>query len=549
MSKVNCAIYVRKSTEKGLEQEFNSLNNQEEACKNYILSQAFNSWEYCKTYEDGGISGGTMKRPGLQQMIEDMKQGKIQTVVVYKVDRLSRSIMDFHNMMKEFDKYECNFVSITQAFDTSNSMGKLTLNMLLSFAQFEREVSSERVRDKIRASKRKGLWTGGTPPLGYDIKDKQLITNKAEAEIIHNLFNKYLELKSLSKLKQYTDEHSIISKQWMTSNGINRGGHALSVSMLNRMLRNKIYIGKIENKKAEKTYPGKHKEIVKRELFNQVQELLTTQYNRKTNTYSKDAYLLSSKIIDSNGNKFTNQKSSKHAVKKYRYYKQKGLYLPAGDIEKITCNVIQDFLNRNLKQIIINNKVLDFKSINWDKLNQHDKAKLIKVMIDKIVYTENKLTYFIKSDDTTYLNRYNTDHYQNTKNNLIDKHLYQSSDLSRIVIEKDIYINNRTSTNRYAACGKQILTKSDNASHLIKAISYAWRYKKMHEKGLSIQNIRDNEHKSIRAIYQYLTLSYLSPNIISNILDSKIPEGINLQTLFSISTESDFIKQEKLFYE
>ncbi len=548
MNKINCAIYVRKSTEKGLEQEFNSLNNQEEACKNYILSQAFNNWEYYKTYEDGGISGGTMKRPGLQQMIEDMKSGKIQTVVVYKVDRLSRSIMDFHNMMKEFDKYECNFVSITQAFDTSNSMGKLTLNMLLSFAQFEREVSSERVRDKIRASKKKGLWTGGTPSLGYDIKDKQLVPNKSEAEIINDLFNKYLELKSLSKLKQHTDENNITSKQWITADDINRGGHALSVSMLNKMLRNKIYIGKIQNKKAGETYPGKHKAIIKRELFDKVQELLTTQYNRKTTTYLKDAYLLSDKIIDSNGNKLTNQKSSKHAVKKYRYYKQKGLYLPAGDIEKITYNVIQDFLNRDLKQMITNNKVLDFKSINWDKLNQYDKAKLIKVMINKIVYTENKLTYFIKSDDTIYFNLYKADHYHNTKNNPIDKHLYQSSDLSHIVIEKEIYINNRTSTNRYAACGKQILTKSENANHLIKAISYAWRYRKMYEQGLSIDTIRDNEHKGIRSIYQYLTTSYLSPNIVSNILDSNVPKGINLRILFNISREPNFEKQEELFY-
>ena len=160
MKKINCAIYTRKSTEHGLEMEFNSLQNQEEACKAYILSQAFNGWEYYKTFEDGGISGGTMERPGLQALLEEIRERNIQVVVVYKVDRLSRSIFDFHKMMQEFAKYECNFVSITQSFDTSNSMGKLTLNMLLSFAQFEREVSAERVRDKIAASKAKGLWMG-----------------------------------------------------------------------------------------------------------------------------------------------------------------------------------------------------------------------------------------------------------------------------------------------------------------------------------------------------------------------------------------------------
>src|SRR5574344_2062299 len=174
---IKCAIYTRKSTEHGLDMECNSLQNQEEACKAYIASQSFNGWQYCKTYSDAAISGGTMERPALKQMLDDMAHGLVNTVVVYKVDRLSRSILDFHNMMRYFDKHNANFVSITQSFDTSTSMGKLTLNMLLSFAQFEREVSSERVRDKLRASKAKGMWSGGCPPLGYDIVDKKLVIN------------------------------------------------------------------------------------------------------------------------------------------------------------------------------------------------------------------------------------------------------------------------------------------------------------------------------------------------------------------------------------
>lgn len=548
MSKINCAIYVRKSTEKGLEQEFNSLNNQEEACKNYILSQTFNNWEHYKTYEDGGISGGTMKRPGLQDMLADMKVGKIQTVVVYKVDRLSRSIMDFHNMMKEFDKYECNFVSITQAFDTSNSMGKLTLNMLLSFAQFEREVSSERVRDKIQASKKKGLWTGGNLYLGYDVKNKQLIANKEEVGIVNDLFKQYLEVKSISKLKEYTDTHNIKSKQWITAKGIARGGHSLSKSMLVRILRNKIYIGKIINKKAEAIYPGKHKAIINRELFDEVQNLLTEQCNRKNNTYFKDAYLLTGKIINSEGEKFTNQKSSKHAIKKYRYYKQKGLYLPAGDIEKITFDVIQSFLNTDL-ELIGKDKSLDFKLINWDILGQYEKSDLTKEIIDKIIYTENKLTYFINIENTSYLNKFKTENYYNSKAQSISKDIYLSTDAKRLILEKEIYINNRISTNRYEACGKKILTKSENSNYLIKAISYAYRYKKMYEEGLTIKEIRVKEHTSIRNVYRYVNLAYLSPNIIGNILDSHVPESVDLQTLFKISTELDFIKQEKLFYQ
>ena len=201
---VRCAIYTRKSTEHGLEQEFNSLQNQEESCKAYIASQSFNGWQYYKTYSDAAISGGTMERPALKQMLDDMAHGLVNTVVVYKVDRLSRSILDFHNMMKYFEKYGANFVSITQSFDTSTSMGKLTLNMLLSFAQFEREVSSERVRDKIRASKAKGLWIGGTPRLGYDIVNKKLTVNSAEAEQVKHLFEKYLDLQSVNDLTENT---------------------------------------------------------------------------------------------------------------------------------------------------------------------------------------------------------------------------------------------------------------------------------------------------------------------------------------------------------
>lgn len=256
MAKVNCAIYVRKSTEKGLELEFNSLHNQEDACRSYIMSQAFNNWEYFKTYTDGGISGGTMERPALKQMLEDIRRGLIQTVVVYKVDRLSRSIMDFHNMMKEFDKYGCSFVSITQAFDTSTSMGKLTLNMLLSFAQFEREVSSERVRDKIRASKAKGLWTGGIPKLGYDIKDKKLVINPIEAEQVRSIFEGYLQCGSLAELEKFAEIKGFKHKGWITNKGEQKGGKPFKISALHRLLHEKLYLGMIENKRTGQAFKG-----------------------------------------------------------------------------------------------------------------------------------------------------------------------------------------------------------------------------------------------------------------------------------------------------
>ena len=214
MNNINCAIYCRKSSEKGLDQEFTSLDNQELACKSYILSQKFQGWTYYKTYSDAGISGGTTNRPSLQEMLKDIKSGKIQVVLVYKIDRLSRSIYDFKKMMKDdFEKNNCTLVSITQSFDTSTAMGKLTLNMLLSFAEFEREVAAERVKDKIFATKSQGLWTGGCPPLGYDIKFKQLEINQEEAQTVNKIFELYLESSSLiqliSKLKILEEKTSI----------------------------------------------------------------------------------------------------------------------------------------------------------------------------------------------------------------------------------------------------------------------------------------------------------------------------------------------------
>lgn len=349
MPKIKCAIYFRKSTEKGLELEFNSLHNQEESCRNYILSQSFQGWEHYKTYTDGGISGGTMERPALKQMLDDIANGLIQVVVVYKVDCLSRSIMDFHNMMREFEKHNCNFVSITQAFDTSTSMGKLTLNMLLSFAQFEREVSAERVRDKIRASKAKGFWTGGMPPLGYDIVNKKLVPNPTEAVTICRIFDKYNELQSLNALHQWCVENNIRNKQWRTQKDKVMGGALFCPHTLNNLLRNPIYIGKIRNKKTNEIYDGLHDGIVPAAIFRRTQEILTENNNRNTTRCVYGRYMLHRKIFDMAGNMFTNKSTQKSRA---RYYCRPGLYLPAADIERITCAAIQEVLDSDIRAIM-----------------------------------------------------------------------------------------------------------------------------------------------------------------------------------------------------
>lgn len=470
MKKVNCAIYVRKSTEKGLELEFNSLHNQEEACKNYILSQSFNNWDYYRTYIDGGISGGTMERPALQEMLRDIKANNIQVVVVYKVDRLSRSISDFHNMMKELEVYNCNFVSITQAFDTSTSMGKLTLNMLLSFAQFEREVSSERVRDKIRAQKSKGFWTGGNIPLGYDVIDKKLIINPEEAEQIRYIYETCLHMNSLQSLKEKVFEKGIRVKQKKSNKALGKEANILSTAVLNRILRDPIYIGKIRNKKDKEVYQGLHQGIIEKMLFNAVQEKLTANNSRGNSSYSIGQYLLHNKIMDTQGNIFRNQKSSKNKKFKYRYYCLKGVYLPAGDIEEISKRIMQQFLASDMK-FLPDSIRFAFKQVQYSDA-------LLQAMVEKIVYQNKVLLYFIPIHDVGYLQSFTIDRYINEQSEELLR-CCCSEDGRYVIIEQPISLRRNTGTNRYGGRGTSIVTKTYYAHSLIKALAYAWRYKKL----------------------------------------------------------------------
>lgn len=542
MQKINCAIYVRKSTEKGLDQEFNSLHNQEQACRSYIMSQTFNNWEYYKTYTDGGISGGTMERPALKEMLDDIKSGKIQTVVVYKVDRLSRSIMDFHNMMKNFDKYNCNFVSITQAFDTSTSMGKLTLNMLLSFAQFEREVSSERVRDKIRASKAKGLWMGSWAPLGYDAVDKKLIPNPQEVRILTEIFETYLKVTSLNELRLKLMERNIKAKFYKTSKGTTRGGDFMDTNQLSRILNDPICIGKISNKSSNEVFDGVHEPIISKELWNQVQDKLKERGSNKGTKANFGRYLLHNKIMSADGTIFKNMKTSKTKNKfSYRYYTIPNFYLPARDVDNITREVIENFLDSDMEMLAQSTK-MTFKQISYND-------KLIKNLITKIIYHDDKLTYFLNITDTDQLKPFINEDTLNTKSEKLEG-AYLSEDKKHLIIDKPIILQKGVAlSNQYSGGSKTIATKKENATTLIKALSIAWRYKKMYERGTLVTEIMKQEKLTNRTVYKYLNLAYLSPKIVNDIMDSNIPSHINLQTLFEIASKYEtFGKQEKIFY-
>lgn len=273
MIRQRCAIYTRKSTEEGLEQSFNSLDAQREACAAYILSQRHEGWaELSDRYDDGGFSGGSMERPGLQQLLADVRAGRIDVIVVYKVDRLTRALSDFAKMVETFDGAGVSFVSVTQAFNTTSSMGRLTLNVLLSFAQFEREVTAERIRDKVAASKKKGLWMGGAVPFGYDTKDKALVVNREEAEAARTIYREYLAIGSVPKLRRRLSELGILSKRRTDRHGRVSGGRPFSTGALYHLLRNATYVGKVRHRGA--LHDGQHEAIIDEITWIQVQAQL-----------------------------------------------------------------------------------------------------------------------------------------------------------------------------------------------------------------------------------------------------------------------------------
>ena len=534
---IKCAIYTRKSTEHGLEQEFNSLQNQEESCKAYIASQSFNGWQYYKTYSDAAISGGTMERPALKQMLDDIAHGLVNTVVVYKVDRLSRSILDFHNMMKYFEKYNANFVSITQSFDTSTSMGKLTLNMLLSFAQFEREVSSERVRDKIRASKAKGLWMGGAPRLGYDLVNKKLVVNPTEAAQIRHLFEKYLELQSVNDLTDYAKQTGILGKRWETAKRKMRGGNPISKMSMHRILRDKVYIGQIENKKEGTFTKGEHEPIISTELFNRVQVALANNSNNKSpSTHAPN--ILTGKLFNHNGVKFINQRTSGKGKKTAYYYATKGFYLTAARVDEIAIKTITDFLNSDMSNLHINLATI-LKRIDVTNMNFADKRSLIQSLIEKVVYSQEQLIYTLTTD-ATKLQQFVSENYVNQN---ADKMEYIIGGNSITITEK-VFLRKYVNT-VYDRGKNGVLNVTDNNHLILKAFATAWKYRELYEQDGNVDNIIYKVRTSPRLFYKYLALSYLNPNIVNMLLKGKLEISVR-DILDKASRNDDFKVQDKM---
>jgi site-specific DNA recombinase len=353
---LRCAIYTRKSSEEGLDQAFNSLHAQREACEAYVTSQRHQGWRLIESaYDDGGLSGGTMARPALQCLLADIERRRIDVVLVYKVDRLTRSLADFARMIETFDAHGVSFVSVTQQFNTTTSMGRLTLNVLLSFAQFEREVTGERIRDKIAASRARGLWMGGHVPLGYDLEARRLVTNPDEAAIVRLIFERYVELGSVASLKAALDARGIVSKARISATGERFGGKPFSRGALYRLLANRVYVGQAVHK--GRAHPGAHAAIIDRALFEAAQTVLNANRIKRTNAgHADQPSLLGGLLVDAQGERM----SPSHAVKngrRYRYYISQALLqnrahrtgqktrIPAHEIEHVVVTEIRALLH------------------------------------------------------------------------------------------------------------------------------------------------------------------------------------------------------------
>lgn len=422
--KKRCAIYTRKSTDEGLDQEYNSLEAQRDAGMAYVTSQRHEGWiAIHDAYDDGGFSGGNIKRPALKRLMHDIEANQIDIVVVYKIDRLTRSLPDFAKLVEVFDRHNVSFVSVTQQFNTTNSMGRLTLNILLSFAQFEREVTSERIRDKIAASKSRGMWMGGMPPLGYDVKDRKLIVNRREAVLVQQIFSRYAEHGSAAKIIRELTAEGYKTKTWQTQKGLLREGRPMHQQFIFKLLRNRIYLGEITHKGT--SYPGQHDPIISQNLWSSAHTFVERRKKGPRENITKHAALLSGLLFAADGQRMVHHYTKKPNGRTYRYYlptldkrRNAGATdnpkvrrigpLPAAEIENAVLDVIHAELAQPERIIAVwraSNQLPDGQSLDesevvvamgriasvWQQLFPVEQQRIAKLLIDRIVISEGSL--------------------------------------------------------------------------------------------------------------------------------------------------------------
>jgi site-specific DNA recombinase len=413
LRKLRCAVYTRKSSEEGLEQEFNSLDAQREACEAYVASQKAEGWVLVPDrYDDGGYSGGNLERPALKRLMGDIEARRIDVIVVYKIDRLTRSLMDFSKLIEVLDRNSVTFVSVTQAFNTTNSMGRLTLNVLLSFAQFEREVTGERIRDKVAASRKKGMWMGGWAPLGYDIKDRKLIINAKEAAHIRFMFERFARHGSVTKLLPILATEGITAKS----------GKPVEKGYLYRIITNPVYVGEARHKGT--SYPGEHKAIVDRKLWDRVQAILKeSPRKRAANSRARTPALLKGLIFGPSGTAMTPSHTRKNG-RLYRYYVDMDVLkrgaepdpasrLAAGDVERAVVDQMRAILRA--PEIVIRTwrkarpkigaiteaevrEALEQLDPLWDELFPAEQARIVRLLVERVDVDEDGIEIRLRVD-------------------------------------------------------------------------------------------------------------------------------------------------------
>jgi len=416
--KLRCAVYTRKSHEEGLDQDYNSIDAQRDAGHAYIAAQRNEGWISVEDdYDDPVFSGGNIERPALQRLMKDIELGKIDVIVVYKIDRLTRSLHDFSLLVKVFERMNVSFVAVTQEFNTTNSMGRLMLNVLLSFAQFEREVTAERIRDKFASSKRKGIWMGGIPPLGYDVKDRLLIENTEEANTVRHIFTRILEVGSATQLTKELQRDGVMTKSWTTQDNTFRPGKIMSKGFIYKLLQNRTYLGEIGHK--GEWYPGKHEGIIDKPLWDSVHAQLANNHKSKAKSIRcKVPFLLKGLIFDAQGRALTTTfANSRHGNgKRYRYYisikNKEGAgssnlpRFPAAELEAAVTTQLLGLLRSSriarevaevsqahdteLDEAIVTVALTQMTEV-WDQLFPEEQARIVNLMVERIIISPTNM--------------------------------------------------------------------------------------------------------------------------------------------------------------
>jgi DNA invertase Pin-like site-specific DNA recombinase len=513
-----CAIYTRKSSEEGLDQSFNSLDAQREACEAYVKSQAHEGWTLVKKrYDDGGFSGGSMDRPGLVALLEDIDRGKVDIVVVYKVDRLTRSLADFAKIVEVLDKKGASFVSVTQQFNTTSSMGRLTLNVLLSFAQFEREVTGEGIRDKVAASKKKGMWMGGFPPLGYDILNRKLAVNDAEAKTLRSIFERFLELGSVRALVTDLRQHKISSKRWKTRKGPFRGGHPFSRGALYYLLRNRIYLGEIEHKGI--VHRGEHPAILPRALWDEVQAKLDANRGERTNApRATHSHLLTGLIFDDRGHRLSPSHVKKRDGRRYRYYVSQALLqdrgAPPGSLARVPAQAIEDLIIDRLRRIA-------GKAVHAETIEE--RRKLVLAWTSRIEVGRERVRIAITGDTDVHIVRARM-----APSDIVEAHDHAIEIIVPIRLK--------------AWGGEKVIAVPDGGAAydavrldrpLINALTqaYHWRNALASGEPRSIEDLAASAGQTEAYVRQLLPLAFLAPDIVEAILTCKQPRHLTVDRL------------------